>query len=92
MERRNLEVKVGAHTIENICDVILSSEENWNSVAGYTEALLKFQILLRNLNADMDMKGPNGLHEIIPRQFRSGKKEFRRGEGYSVLGPHTRRM
>ena len=33
MEGRNLEVKVGACAIKNICDVILSSEEDWKSMA-----------------------------------------------------------
>ena len=41
MERRNLEAKVRACTIENLCDVILSSEENWNSMTSYAEVLLK---------------------------------------------------
>ena len=41
LERSNHEVKVGACTIENFCDVILSSGDNWNSVACYTEVLLK---------------------------------------------------
>ena len=31
---------LGVCTIENFCDVIMSSEKNWNSVASYTEALL----------------------------------------------------
>ena len=30
--RRNLEAKIGACTIENSCDVILGSNENWNSI------------------------------------------------------------
>ena len=35
LERTNLEAKVG----KNFCDVILDCEENWNSIASYTEAL-----------------------------------------------------
>ena len=34
-------LKFGACTIENLCDVILGSEEIWNSMASYTRALLK---------------------------------------------------
>ena len=41
LERRNLGVKVDECTIENFYDVILSIEENWNSMASYAEALLK---------------------------------------------------
>ena len=41
LESRNLKAKGGTCTIQNFYDVILSSEENWNSVASYTEALLK---------------------------------------------------
>ena len=41
LKRRNLEAKVGAYTVENICDVILSSEKNWSNLVSYTEALLK---------------------------------------------------
>ena len=41
MEGRNLEAKVDACTIENFCNVILSSEENWNSMVSYAEGLLK---------------------------------------------------
>ena len=41
LERRNLEAKVSACTVENFCDVILSSKKNWNSMANYTEVLLK---------------------------------------------------
>ena len=41
LERRNLEAKIGACTINNFCDLILSSEENWNSMASYSEVLLK---------------------------------------------------
>ena len=41
LERRNPEVKVGACIVENFCDVILSSEKNWNSMASYVKALLK---------------------------------------------------
>ena len=41
LETRNLEAKVGACTVEDLCKVILSSEKNWNSVASYTKALLK---------------------------------------------------
>ena len=40
LETRNLEAKVGACAIENFCNVILSSEKNWNSMANYIEALL----------------------------------------------------
>ena len=41
LEKENLEAKVGVFTVENFCDVILNSEENCNSIASYTEALLK---------------------------------------------------
>ena len=41
MGRNNLEANVGTGTIENFCDVIRSSEKNWNSMASYTEDLLK---------------------------------------------------
>ena len=41
MERKNLEAKVGACTIENFCHVILSSEENCNSRVRYVEVLLQ---------------------------------------------------
>ena len=41
MDRRNLEAKVSAYAIKNFCDVILSSEENWNNIASYAEVLLK---------------------------------------------------
>ena len=41
LERRNLQAKVDACTIENFCDVILSSEKNWNSKASYTGAFVK---------------------------------------------------
>ena len=42
LERRILEAKVGScTTVQNFCGVILSSEENWNSMTSYTEALLK---------------------------------------------------
>ena len=40
-EEKNFEAKVGAYTIENFCDVILNSKENWNSITSFTEALLK---------------------------------------------------
>ena len=42
-ERRNFEAKVGACTVDNFCEVILSSKENWNSMTSYTEALLKYK-------------------------------------------------
>ena len=41
MERRSLEAKFGACTIENFRDVILNIEVKWNSNADYTEALVK---------------------------------------------------
>ena len=41
LEKRNLAVKTGACSIENICDVILNSEGNLNSMASYTKPLLK---------------------------------------------------
>ena len=41
MERRNIDAKAGACIIENFCDVILSSEEIWNNMASYTDALLE---------------------------------------------------
>ena len=41
LEISNVKAKVGACTIENFCDVILSSKKNWNSMACYTEAFLK---------------------------------------------------
>ena len=41
LKRRNFETKVGEVTIENFCDVILSSDENFNSMATYGEVLLK---------------------------------------------------
>ena len=40
-EIRKKKDKVGDCTIRYFCDVILSSEENWNSMASYTKALLK---------------------------------------------------
>ena len=44
LKKRNLEATVGACTIENFCDIILSSEENWNNKANYSEDLLKSKI------------------------------------------------
>ena len=41
MERRNLEAKVGACTVKNFFDMILNSEENWESMVSYAEVLLK---------------------------------------------------
>ena len=41
LEKRNLEVKVGICIVEYFCDVILNSENNWNSIDSYTEAVLK---------------------------------------------------
>ena len=63
LERRNLEVEVGACTIENFCDVILSSEENWNSMASYAEV----SAFLRNSDADVDMKEPYGQRDLTSK-------------------------
>ena len=41
MERKNLKATIGACNMENFCDVILSSEANWNNITHYAEALLK---------------------------------------------------
>ena len=41
IRKRNLEVKVGACTIENFCDMVSRSEENWNNMASYAKAWLK---------------------------------------------------
>ena len=54
LERINLEVKVGVCTVENFCDVILNSEENWNSIASYTEVLLKSKKFNANESSRMD--------------------------------------
>ena len=42
LKGRNLKAKAGTCIIENFCDVILSSEENWNNMASYFEALRKW--------------------------------------------------
>ena len=72
LKRRNHEPKFDAYTIENFCDVMLSIEENWNSMTNYVEALLKSKkfdlderinvqtaslIKFRNPDVDMNMKG-----------------------------------
>ena len=54
LERRNLEIKVGVVTIENFCNVILSSEENWNNLASYAEVLLKTKKFDLNERSRMD--------------------------------------
>ena len=41
LERRNLEAKIGACTIENFRYMILNSEENFNNMARYTEIMQK---------------------------------------------------
>ena len=46
------QTKVSARTIDNFCNVILCSEENWNSMASYIEALLeskKFDLDVRDV-------------------------------------------
>ena len=55
MERRYLEAKVDACTIENFCDIILISKENWNSMASYTEALMKSKKIDLNERSTMDV-------------------------------------
>ena len=47
LEKRNLEVKVGICTVESCCDVILNSEDNWNSIASNNEVLLKSYEIIR---------------------------------------------
>ena len=41
LKKWNVKVTFCAFTIENFSDVILSIEENWNSLTSYTELLLK---------------------------------------------------
>ena len=41
LEKRNLEAKVGTCAIENFCDALLDSNENWNSMESYNESLPK---------------------------------------------------
>ena len=41
LERRNLDAKFGACTVDNFCDAILSSEENRIGMISYTEVWLK---------------------------------------------------
>ena len=53
LERRNLEAKVGL--IENFCDVILRSEENWISMVSYAEVLLKSEIFYLDKRSRMDI-------------------------------------
>ena len=55
LERRNLETNVGACTVENFCDVILSTEENWKGMASHTEALLKSKKIDLDERSRMDV-------------------------------------
>ena len=75
LERRNLETKVVAVTFESFCDVILNSEQNWNSMASYADFLLKSKksILMREVEEAGRGCGyegatwPNEFHfEVIP--------------------------
>ena len=59
LERRNLEPKVGVCTVENFCDVILDSLENWNSIASYTKAILKSKKIDLNERSRMDVLTPS---------------------------------
>ena len=55
--KRNLKAKVGACTY--FCEVILSSEENWNRMAGYTEPLLNFKKFDLDERSRMDVQTPS---------------------------------
>ena len=56
LEKRKLEAKVGICIVDNFCDAILYNEENWNSIASYTEALQKSKKFDLDKGRRMDIK------------------------------------
>ena len=55
LERMNFEAKVAVCTVENFCDILRNSEENWNTIATDTEALLKSKKSYLDERIEMDV-------------------------------------